>query len=128
MEISDGIANGPPIVEDVGDQNKETTQSNSNTADINLNDVIPSNVEEEVEVNNMTSQESYPNFRPKDVKESGNNANINTITNTNTGDKSDEGHEFNNNNTKAVFELVNISLLEMPKGTVTISTQKKGGV
>ena len=81
MEVSDVIANVPPIVEDVGNQNKETTQSNSNTADINPNEVIPSNVEEEVEVNNMASQESYPNFSPKDVKESGNNANINTITN-----------------------------------------------
>ena len=72
MEVSDGIANVPPIVEDEGDQNKETTQSNSNNADINPNEVIRSNVEEEVEVNNMASQESYPNFSPKDVKESGN--------------------------------------------------------
>ena len=57
MEVSDGIANVPPIVEDVGNQNKETTQSNSNNADINLNEVIRSNVEEEVEVNNMASQD-----------------------------------------------------------------------
>ena len=93
MDVSDGIANIPPIVEEVGDQNKETTQSNCNTADINPNEVICSNVEEEVEVNNMASQESYPNCSQKDVKESGNNTNINTITNTNTGDKSDEGLE-----------------------------------
>ena len=42
------IANVPPIVEDVSNlNNKETTQSNSNVADINPNEVIPSNVEEE---------------------------------------------------------------------------------
>ncbi len=35
MEVSDGIANAPPIVEVVGDQNKETTQSNFNNADTN---------------------------------------------------------------------------------------------
>ena len=35
MEVSDGIANVPPIVEEVGDQNKETAQSNSNNADTN---------------------------------------------------------------------------------------------
>ena len=38
MEVSDGIANIPLIVEVVGDQNKETTQSNSNTADTNSNE------------------------------------------------------------------------------------------
>ena len=38
MEVSDVIANVPPIVEVVGDQNKETTQSNSNTADTNSNE------------------------------------------------------------------------------------------
>ena len=59
MEVSDGIANVPPIVEDVGDQNKETTQSNSNIADINPNEVIPSNVEEEVKVNNVASQDVW---------------------------------------------------------------------
>ena len=128
MEVSDGIANVPPIVEDVGDQNKEATQSDSNNADINPNEVIRSNVEEEVEVNNMASQESYPNFSPKDVKENGNNANINTITNTNTGDKSNEGNESQNNNTKTVFDLVNSPSIEDANGTVTISTQKKGGV
>ena len=53
MEVSDGIANVPPIDEEVGDQNKEFTQSNSITADINPKKVICSNVEEEVEVNNM---------------------------------------------------------------------------
>ena len=42
MEVSDGIANVPPIVEDVSNQNKETTQSNSNNADINPNEVIRS--------------------------------------------------------------------------------------
>ena len=72
MEVSDGIANVPPIVEDVGDQNKEATQSDSNNADINLNEVIRSNVEEDVEVNNMAIQEPYPNFSPKDVKAEGN--------------------------------------------------------
>ncbi len=35
MEVSDGISNIPPVVELVGDQNKETTQSNSNNADTN---------------------------------------------------------------------------------------------
>ena len=35
MEVSDVIANVPPIVEVVGDQNKETTQSNSSNADTN---------------------------------------------------------------------------------------------
>ena len=57
----------------------------------------------------MASQESYPNPSPKDVKGSGNNADINpiTITNTNTGDKSKEGHESHNNKTKVVFEPVN---------------------
>ncbi len=58
MEVSDRNLNVPPIVEDVGNQNKETTQSNSNTADINPNEVIPSNVEEEVEGNNMASQDT----------------------------------------------------------------------
>ena len=57
MEVSDGIANVPPIVEDVSNLNNETTQSNSNIADINPNEVIPSNVEEEVKVNNVASQE-----------------------------------------------------------------------
>ena len=55
----------------------------------------------------MASQESYPYFSPKDVKESSNNADINPITNTNTGDKSKEGHESHNNNTKAVYESIN---------------------
>ena len=36
MEVSDVIANVPPIVEVVGDQNKETTQSNFSSADTNL--------------------------------------------------------------------------------------------
>ena len=44
MEVSVRIANVPPIVEDVGDQNKETTQSNSNNADINPNEIIRFNV------------------------------------------------------------------------------------
>ena len=35
MEVSDGIANIPPLVEVEGDQNKEITQSNSNNADTN---------------------------------------------------------------------------------------------
>ena len=48
MEVSDGIANVPPIVKDVSDQNNKTTQSNSNNANINPNEVILSNVEEEV--------------------------------------------------------------------------------
>ena len=65
MEVSDGIEIVPPIVKVVGNQNKETAQFNSNHADINTNDDTPSNVEEEVEVNNMASQESYPNFSPK---------------------------------------------------------------
>ena len=38
MEISDVIANVSPIVEVVGDQNKDTTQSNSDTADTNSNE------------------------------------------------------------------------------------------
>ncbi len=38
MEVSDVIANIPPIVEVVGDQNKETTQSNLDTADTNSNE------------------------------------------------------------------------------------------
>ena len=38
MEVSDVTANVPPIVEVVGDQNKETTQSNSDTADTNSNE------------------------------------------------------------------------------------------
>ena len=126
MEVSDGNLNVPPIVDVVGDQNKETTQSNSNTADINPNEVIPSNVEEEVEVNNMTSQESYPNFSPKDVKESGNNANINTITNTNTGDKSDDGHESHTINTKAVFDSVNIPSIGDANGDSDNINTKEG--
>ena len=40
MEVSDGIANVPPIVEDVSNLNNETTQSNSNDADINPNEVF----------------------------------------------------------------------------------------
>ena len=36
MEVSDGIANVPPIVEVVGDQNKDTIQSNSSNTDTNL--------------------------------------------------------------------------------------------
>ena len=59
MEVSDGIANVPPIVEDVSNLNIKTTQSNSNVADINPNEVIPSNVEEEVKVNNVGSQEGW---------------------------------------------------------------------
>ena len=35
MEVSDVIANVPPVVEVVGDQNKETTQSNFSNADTN---------------------------------------------------------------------------------------------
>ena len=46
IKVSEGIANVPPIVEELGDQNKETTQSNSNNADINPNEVVRSNVEE----------------------------------------------------------------------------------
>ena len=38
MEVSDVIANIPPIVEGVGNQNKKTTQSNSDTADTNSNE------------------------------------------------------------------------------------------
>ena len=36
MEVSDVIANVPPIVEVAGDQNKETIQSNSSNAVTNL--------------------------------------------------------------------------------------------
>ncbi len=55
MEVSDGIANVPPIVEEVGDQNKETTQSNSNNTDTNPNEDTTSNIEEEVDINNKAS-------------------------------------------------------------------------
>ncbi len=107
---------------------QRTIQSNSSNADINPNEDTTSNVEEEVEVSNMASQESYTNTSPKDVKGSGNNADINPITNTNTGDKSKEGHESHNNNTKAVLSLSIAPVLEMPMGTVTILTLKKGRV
>ena len=38
VEVSDGIANVPPIVEVVGDQNKESTQSNLDNADTSSNE------------------------------------------------------------------------------------------
>ena len=66
MEVSDEIANVPPIVEDVSNLNNETTQSNSNVADINPNEVIPSNVEEEVKVNNVASQDMYSSASSED--------------------------------------------------------------
>ena len=47
MEVSDGIANVLPIVEEAGDQNKETTHSISKNADTNPNEDTTSNVEEE---------------------------------------------------------------------------------
>ena len=60
------------------------------------------------------------------MKESGNNANINTITNTNTGDKSDEGHESHNINTKAVFDSVNIPSIGDANGDSDNINTKEG--
>ncbi len=82
IEVSEGIANVPPIVE-AGEQNKETQQSKSNNADKNSNSGIPSNVEEEeVSNKNKASHESNSNTSPKDLEGSVNNAIINPIAPT----------------------------------------------
>ena len=82
IEVSDGIENVPPIIEVVGDQIKETTQSNSNTADINPNEDTTFNIEEEVEFNNNASQESYQ--QNKETQQS----------NSNNADKNSYRHPF----------------------------------
>ena len=103
MEVSDGIANVLPIVEVVGDRNKETTQSNSNNADTNPNEDTTSQVEEEIEVNNNASQESYQQNKETQQSNS-NNADKNSysgipsnVEEEEVGDKNKASHESNSN-------------------------------
>ncbi len=101
MEISDRIASAPPNVEEEGDQNKETTQFNSNNADINPNEDITSNIEQEVDVNNKSSRESHQ--QNKETKQfNSNNADKNSylaissnVEEEEVGDKNKASHKSN---------------------------------
>ena len=108
-------------------QNKETQQSSSNNADKNSYLGIPSNVEEkEVGDKNKASHKSNSISTPKDLEGSDNNADINPITNTNTGDIITEDLKANkNNNSKAVADVDSMSAsknMEISDGIANIPT------